>query len=263
MQPKSRWLLNFLLPILALFSVQTLQAQSTPVFATYNGGLSNSGQFADCTNLPDFTYSVTGDFAPGDTSVPGPAQVIDNNGGGFETIFGQADEVENIEVEVAGVFGSAGDPISNTVVTTITFTSPVPANTLGFIIADVEQDQVTVCASDAAGDVPISTIANWHQASFDADMSDAGTNPPSWDPATGTLVGEFSSAPVQQTTYVTQLPDNEAGAAWFMVDVPITQLQFKSQALGLAPDDPSQHFILAAICTPCPVPNCAEIVIID
>ena len=263
MQPKSRWLLVFLLPVLAFLSLQTVSAQSsTPVFATFSGGLSGTGSF-NCNELPTFNYSITGDFAPGDTSVPGPAQPIDNNGGGFETIYGQADSAENIEVEVAGVSGSAGDPISNTVVTTITFATPVPANSLAFIIADVEQDQVTVCAADVCGDVPVSTIANWYQASFDADSADAGTTPPSWDPATGTLVGEFSPAPVQQTNYVTELPDNEAGAAWFMVDIPITQLIFKSQALGLAPDDPSQHFILAAQCGQCPDPNCADIVIKD
>ncbi len=264
MQPKSRWLLIFLLPILAFLSVQTVQAQNTPVFAEYDGGLSNDGRFTGCTELPEFTYSVTGDFAPGDTDVPGDPQVIDNNGGGFEAIFGPADNVPNIEVEVAGFFGSVGDPITNTVVTTITFDGPVPPNRLAFIIADVEQDQVTICAQDECGDVPVSTIGTWFQTAFDADaVQDGNVNVPSWDAATGTLVGELSSAPVMQTEYVATLGDNEAGAAWFMVNTPITQLTFKSQALGLAPDDPSQHFILAAMCNTCPVPNCAEITIID
>jgi len=241
------------------FGVETALAQ-TPEYATFSGGISGTGDFS-CSEMPGFTYSITGDFAPGDTSVPGPAQTIDNNGAGFETIFGQADAQQNIEVEVAGFGGGNGGgigaPITNTVTTTLDFDTPTPPGAFAFIIADVEQDQVMVCALDADGNsVPVSVIDTWFQASFDADNSDAATIAPSWDSATGTLVGQEGAGGVKQTTYVADLPDNEAGAAWFQVNISITQIQFKSQALGVNPDDPSQHFLFA---TTCEEPTCTDL----
>ncbi len=244
---------------ISCFCLSLSQAQLAPnsEFATFTpvgpDGLTGTGVFGavsgDCAGMPDFSYSITGDYDLGDTSVPGPAQVIDNNGAGFETIFGQADAAQNIEVEVAGYFGLAGDPITNTVTTSLVFDSPTPANEFAFIIADVEQDQVTVCATYPGGAaVPISVIATWFEASFDGDNSDGINTPPTWDPVTGTLVGEQGSG-VTQTTYQPDLPDNEAGSAYFIVKESIESISFKSQALGIAPDDPSQHFIFASTCS--------------
>ncbi len=212
-------------------------------------GLTGMGVF-NCPVMPDFNITVSGDVdANGDTAIPGQVQTIDNGGAGFEAIFGQVDAADNIEVEVAGAFVAAGTPITNTVITTLDFIGmPTPAGEFSFIIADVEQDQVQICALDANGQaVPVQVIAGWHQASFDADNSDPNTIPPTWDTATGTLVGQEGNG-VPQTIYQPALPDNEAGSAWFTVDIPITQLTFKSQALGVAPDDPSQHFIFASTC---------------
>jgi uncharacterized repeat protein (TIGR01451 family) len=210
-------------------------------------GLTGTGTF-NCAGMPDFNYSITGDFAPGDTSIPGPPQTVDNVGGGFETIFGPADMEDNIEVEVAGFFGAIGSPISNTVVTTLDFVAPTTPGELSFLIADVEQDQVQVCALDENGvPVPLSVINTWFVTSFDADNSDTNTIAPTWDPATGTLVGQEGNG-VTQTNYQMDLPDNEAGAGFFTVTTSITQLVLKSQALGIAPDDPSQHFIFASTC---------------
>ena len=240
------------------FGVESGLAQN-PEYATFSGGLSGTGTFT-CSESPDFTYSITGDVAPGDTNVPGTPQVINNGGGGLEAIFGQADGQQNIEVEVAGFGGGNGGGIGativNTVVTTLNFNSPTTPGALAFVMADVEQDQVQVCALDANGaPVPNSVIAGWFQTAFNADNV-GGATPPSWDPATATLVGEFAAAPVRQTVYVADLPDNEAGAAWFQVDIAITQLQLKSQALGVAPDDPSQHFLFASLCTE---PTCTDL----
>ncbi len=226
------------------------------------------GDFStECSTMPGFEYEISGDFAPGaasgatgDTNVPGVGnQVIDNDGGGpgqlaIEPIYGVADNAQNIEVEVAGFFGAAGAPISMTVTTTIDFDFATTPGEFAFIIADVEQDQVQVCALDANGvAVPTATIATWFVSAFDADTSDGvgGIDPtaaPTWDTATATLVGQEGGG-VRQTVYQPDLPDNEAGAAWFEVNIPITQLSFKSQALGVAPDDPSQHFIFASRCT--------------
>jgi len=231
-----------------------LNGQTAPnaQFATFSGGLTGTGSF-NCDAMPDFTYAITGDVAAGDTDVPGDLQPIGNNGANFETIYGQADMVQNIEVEVAG-YGAGngdgvGDPITNQVQTTLNFTSATPAGELAFLIADVEQDQVIVCALDANGNpVPTAVIATWFVASFDAVNNGDGTIAPSWDTATGTLVGQEGAGGIKQTTYQPDLPDNEAGAAWFLVNIPITQLTLKSEALGVAPDDPSQHFIFASSC---------------
>ncbi len=218
-------------------------------FPTITGtGLTGTGTF-DCDAMPDFDITITGDVDPnGDTGIPGLDQIVDNVGGGFETIYGQADMEDNIEVEVAGFFGPAGSPISNTVVTTLDFDGPTPPGQFSFLIADVEQDQVQICALDENfNPVSPAVIDSWFVTSFDADNSDGTTIPPTWDPITSTLVGQEGNG-VRQTIYQPALPDNEAGAGFFTVTTSITQLTFKSQALGVAPDDPSQHFILAATC---------------
>jgi len=259
--------LLFISLALLSFGVESVFAQ-TPEYATYTGSnTSGTGNFT-CSEMPDFTYSITGDIATGDTAVPGPdPQVVENDGGGMESVYGQADPQQNIEVEVAGYGGGngggVGDPITNTVTTTLTFDAPTTPGALAFMILDVEQDQVTVCAKDASGnDVPVSVIANWFQSNFDANNANPGPINPEWDTTSGTLVGQTTRpgdpAPgaVKQTNYVADLPDNEAGAAWFEVDIAITVLQFKSQALGVNPDDPSQHFYIA---TTCVEPTCTDL----
>jgi len=270
MLKRSRYFLFLIFPFLG-FGVGTAFSQ-TPEYATFSGGISGTGNFT-CSETPDFTYTISGQFAPGDTSIPGPQQDVDNDGGGMESIYGEADQQQNIEVEVAG-YGAGnndgvGDPITNTVTTTLNFNSATPEGSIAFLIADVEQDQVSICALDANGvDVPNSVIAGWFQSAFDAcdgcpdeDAGEGNTIPPTWDAASATLVGQYGTG-VKVTNYLSALDDNEAGAAWFQVDIPITQLQFKSQAMGVAPDDPSQHFFIATNCSePCPDPNCAEIVI--
>jgi len=238
-----------------------MQAQEYP---THMGGnISGTGEFA-CPEMPDYSYVISGDFVTGlDTQVPSDdPQVVENNAA-FDNIFGAATFQESIEVEVEG-YGSgdgvdgAGDPISKTVETTLTFDTPTPPGELGFIIADVEQDQVMICATDASGaPVPNSVINTWFQYTFDAETSDGDSSaPPTWDAANATLVGHLSPSGVKQTVYVNQLGDDEAGAAAFIVTTSIKTLTFKSQAIGVAPDDPSQHFILASTCVE---PTCAEL----
>lgn len=254
-------ILNLLCIFLTLFGlgIEATVAQS-PEYASFSGGLSGTGTFS-CDEMPDFTYSITGEYAQGDTKVPGDPQVIDNDGGGMEVVYGKADSLQNIEVEVAG-YGAGnddgvGDTITASVVTTIVFDAKTPPGDLAFMIADVEQDQVMITALDAfENSVPVSVIDTWYQSSFDADLSDTSTESPSWDSASATLVGQYAVGGVKQTNYLTERLDNEAGAAWFEVNIAITQLQFISQAFGVTPDDPSQHFLIAAKCQE---PVCANL----
>lgn len=246
-------ILNYFYIFLTLFGLSIEAAFSqTPEYATFSGGLSGKGNFA-CSEMTDFTYTIEGDYSLGDTNVPGEPYIVNNNGGGMELIYGPADSLQNIEVEVAG-YGAGngdgiGDSITNSVITTINFDAQTPPGDVAFMIADVEQDQVLISALDAYGNpVPISVIDTWFQSSFDADLTDGSTATPSWDSATATLVGQYAAEGAKQTNYVSNLSDNEAGAAWFEINIAITQLQFISQALGVAPDDPSQHFLIASKC---------------
>jgi len=254
-------ILLVLLVIGTIISFGNAQTPEYPIIdpSPLNGPYEGRGEFSDGCNMPGFDYEVGGQFAtttPNDNNIPGVPQVIENNAA-FDAIFGPASFQTNIEVEVAGygngdgVDGS-GDPITNTVETTLRFDSPTPPGGFGFVIADVEQDQVIICALDENGvAVPNSVIDGWFQYAFDADGSNNdGSSAPSWDAANATLVGELSPTPVQQTVYTNQLGDNEAGAAAFIVNTSITELTLKSQAIGVAPDDPSQHFIFASTC-PC------------
>jgi len=249
---QSTLLITCLCFVLASFQ---LAAQEYP---SYSGGAeSGIGEFTNSCNMPNFTYSIDNARAGNDTNVPGDPQIVEN-AAAFDALFGPATGQQNIEVEVPPYLGNSGDPISITTTTTINFNAPTPPGELGFIIADVEQDQVTICALDASGAVVSNAVIDtWFQSAFDANSSNAdGSSAPSWDGANATLVGEFSSAPVKQTVYVNPLPDNEAGAASFVVNISISQLIFKSQALGISMDDPSQHFILASTCVE---PTCAEL----
>ena len=268
---------SILLCLTILFGIDSYaQApEYATIIETGPGPYTGIGTFtANCAGQPNFEIEITGDLATGDTSIPGALDNGDSTFGisdapSFESAFGgSVATADNIEVEVAGAVNAAGQPITNTVVTTLYFgtqASPEPTapGALGFILADIEQDQVMVCALDANRDtVPVSVIAGWYRNSFDGDTADTGVSggqgcnaaadpyvDPIWDTATGTLVGGYSPVPgVKQTVYSTELCDNEAGSAWFIVDIPITQLIFKSQALGEDPDDPSQHFLIASLC---------------
>ena len=213
-------------------------------YADLSGGLVGTGTF-NCADAINFTYVVSGDVLS--SIIPNNTQVFDN--GTMEAAYGQADVEDNFNIEVDNGFG-VGTPITARVFIEIDFDAPVPANTLGFALVDIEQDQVKITAEDASGTLVSNTeISSWLQQIFDADNL-SGAAIPYWDSTNAAVVGQFDpdSNGMWNLNYGPELPDTESGAAWFQPDIVITKLVFEYTAMGVAPDDPSFHLFIASRC---------------
>ena len=111
-------------------------------------------------------------------------------------------------------------------VTTYTFDRATPASDWSFVLGDVDADQVTVSATDAAGAaVPASALGfrstyNYcRTAGAPSPSCDAAAlrDVPSWNATTGVLTGNATAA------------DTEGAAAWFSPTVPLSTLTFTYQ----------------------------------
>jgi hypothetical protein len=92
--------------------------------------------------------------------------------------------------------------------TTYSFTRPAPAGTWGFAFGDIDADFVVLSATNSQGvAVPVATIGTWFQGAFNYA---GGTDVPSWDPATATLMGTGN--------------DTNGAAGWFVPTVDLSSL---------------------------------------
>lgn len=143
--------------VLALASIGTAFASTTPDYgkwsapvfeevdgaSTYRGTVTFSG-----TSVPEATYSTV--FSAGDN-----LQVVDSTeewipeGSPVGAIFGSSGPSETNNFLKSGVPESE-EPFAFTT-TTITFASPVPADTLGIVIGDLDIDSVKVSAKTEDG----------------------------------------------------------------------------------------------------------------
>ena len=102
-------------------------------------------------------------------------------------------------------------------VTTYSFTTPTPAAGWSFVLGDVDADAVTVAATTTGG-APVAgadlgfegTYNSCARAGGPSCAAGQGTDVPTWDPATGTLVGN--------------VVDTEGATGWFSPRVPLTSL---------------------------------------
>ena len=108
----------------------------------------------------------------------------------------------------------AGVPGAST--TTYTFERPTPATGWTFVLGDVDADQVTVAATDAAGQpVPPSALGFRSVLNYcGPGVCPAESDVPTWDPATAVLRGNVAAV------------DTSGAAAWFEPTVPLTSLTF-------------------------------------
>jgi len=114
-------------------------------------------------------------------------------------------------------------------VTTFTFATPTPADTWGFTLGDIDADQVTIAATDAAGN-PVGAAALGFQSVFNycassPRPSSCATGPftdtPTWNPVTAALTGSGL--------------DTTGGAGWFRPTVPLASIRFTFAALSGSP----------------------------
>lgn len=180
----------------------------------------HSGTIAfDVVGMPDATYTVTKTAEDGEDT-----ELLNANDSGdwltadtpFGQIFGASGPSSTIQ------FLKARVDETTTATTTITFAGPVPANTLGFAVGDIDVDQMIITGLTADG-API-TGAQLAGNTFNfcdvpapkPDNCDGVTPPyavPTWDPATNTI-----SDPADE--------DSDGAVAWFRPTVAIKSLTF-------------------------------------
>lgn len=108
---------------------------------------------------------------------------------------------------------------SSPAVTTYTFATPTPASGWSFVLGDIDADQATVSATAPDGSVvPVSALGfqgayNYCQRAGGPSCTGVGlTDVPTWDPATGVLVGNPGAT------------DTSGASGWFSPSVPLATL---------------------------------------
>jgi hypothetical protein len=104
-------------------------------------------------------------------------------------------------------------------VTTLRFSAPTPTGTWGFVLGDIDADQVQITATHSGG-APVPAGALGFQSTFNycattprpAGCTGAGpfTDMPTWDPGTATLRGNG--------------PDTFGAAGWFQPTIPLSSV---------------------------------------
>ncbi|MGH8776066.1 MAG: MSCRAMM family protein [Jiangellaceae bacterium] len=102
--------------------------------------------------------------------------------------------------------------------TTYTFASPTPSSGWAFVLGDIDADQVQISAKGPDGQ-PLTATELGFQGTFNycevpPRPSCTGTDVPTWDPATSTLVGNAGAI------------DTSGASGWFEPTVPISTLTF-------------------------------------
>ena len=187
--------------------------------------------------MPDATYTASKEDADGQgTELEPNEDEFIAAGTPFGQVFGASGpstDTQFLKVRLNNFF-------SPTATTTITFASPVPAGVLGFAVGDVDVDQVQVSGTQPGG-APISgaelagspfNLCDTVGAPPDCDGVTPPFPTPSWDPATGIVLGSGD--------------DTDGEAAWFRPTVSVQSLTlvYSVQGEGFAP---SYRLWLAAL----------------
>ena len=192
----------------------------------------------DVLGMPDATYTIDKSNDDGED-----AELLTSDDSGdwltADTPFG-------------AVFGASGPSTTTqllktrvdedtTATTTITFATPVPANTLGFAVADIDVDQVIITGTTADGSAVTGaqlagTTFNFCDVAApkpdNCDGVDAPYAVPTWNPATGTV-----SDPADE--------DSDGASASFRPTVAISSLTFAFSSVDSS--SPSYRLWFAAL----------------
>lgn len=208
---------------LALFCLHGSFAQEYATFQI-TGTHQGTGSFINAA-LSDFSWTVSG-------TLTGEVQILDNeifdDGNAFESTFGQADNAQNLRIQVAmnGV-GTTGQPLTSSATLTLFFDQIAPPDAWGFCVVDIDVENCLFSAIDENDNqVPLEVIDGWLLELFDADLDEDGINIPKWDATHAALLG--SDTPEDYIVYnnlvIGGMPSSEAPAAGFMPDIPLKSL---------------------------------------
>lgn len=126
-------------------------------------------------------------------------------------------------------YGSFGTSTGNMSAqsTTITFATPTPAAGWGLALGDIDAESVRISATGADGS-PVPTSALGFQGGFN--YASGGTDVPTWDPSTGTAIGNpcpASPAPPDC--------DTNGASVWLQPTTPLRTLTLDFTVQGGAP----------------------------
>ncbi|HRW70551.1 T9SS type A sorting domain-containing protein [Lentimicrobium sp.] len=230
---------------LALFCLYGSFAQEYATFQI-TGTHQGSGSFINAA-LSDFSWAVSG-------TLNGEVQILDNevfdDGNAFENIFGQADNAQNLRIQVAmNGAGTNGQPLTSSATLTLFFDQVAPPDAWGFCVVDIDVENCLFSATDENDNqVPPEVIDGWLMELFDADLNEDGINIPKWDATHAALLG--SDTPEDYIVYnnlvIGGMPSSEAPAAGFMPDIPLKSLTITFENLQDIYNT-SYHFYIASL----------------
>ncbi len=183
-----------------------------------------TGTFANAA-LSNFTWTATGTI---NESVELLNDEIFDDGSAFEDTFGQADNAENLRIQIyPNGQGTVGQPILSKSKLTIHFNETTPADGWGFCIVDIDVENCLISAIDKNdNEVAVEDIDNWLIELFDTDLITDGLNIPKWDPTHAALLG-FNTPDdylVYNNLVIGGLDDSEAPSAFFTPNMQLKSL---------------------------------------
>lgn len=224
----------------------TITVSGTP---TYPGNaVSGTGSFGgNTTVIPDFNWTLT---ATGN-KISSLSTTLDvdemNEDNGWSDKYGfVTGTTPCIKAIHAGNEGVSGGPLGIPLVLTITFPNPAKAYGWGFLLLDMDVDQVDIEATRPDGSsFTKSQINEWFKGVEDAFWEDEYVLP-CWDATNATVVGSaYAGIPCTRRTQLFTGTDHEGAFAWFEPNALVKTLTFRYYSLR-ATAAPSFRLFLAA-----------------
>ncbi len=232
-------------------------------YANFSGGtvgtppassITGSGSFTNPSMVPNFTFAITSSPA----KINRVSYTLSSDDmpetNPWETKYGEVTlSTSLLRVAHSTPSNMVGDPVGSPITTKITFNSATPPDFWGFMVLDIDVDQVTIRAKDASGNYYSNAeVSSWFKGVFDASTGSGASSvagavePPCWDAANATVVGsEHVSNPCLRKTTLDSKSDYSGAAAYFEPDVPVSELEFINENLQTA-IGPSQRYLIAA-----------------
>lgn len=187
--------------------------------------------------LPNVAFTVTG-AAGSSAAAQAPETMTDISGmgNGWVGLFGDASGTAgttNLRTSLPG--GSSGASLAPGTVETFTFATPTQPNSWGFMLADVDNEQVQISATDANGNaISAAVISSWYRGVYDA--VGASIELPRWlGPSEPWIMGSgvIGAGVLPPSTHLTNRPasasDNDKSSIWFTPNVAIKTLTITYQ----------------------------------
>jgi hypothetical protein len=210
--------------------------------------VSGNGAWASPTVLSSYSISIqsaSNRINSVSTNLGGAADEV-NAVNPWETKYGQINPNTTSTIKVRSINNSSstGQPLRDPITTTVNFGTATPAENWGFMVLDIDVDQVTIRATAPDGTYySVAEINSWFKGTMRMSTNSDATTP-HYDASTGTVVG-FDYGAARQTTLKIG-NEVEGSAAYFEPDVPVKTIEFIFDNLQPNTGTPSQRYFIAA-----------------